>query len=254
MCTVYGLRESGKDETRYVGQTTYSLDHRLRRHWNECARPKRNTAKENWMVSVRDRGGDIEIFPIQEDATWNDSEIYWIARLREDGAKLLNLTDGGEGGTRGRPLTERHRQSCIEAQRKLWQDDAFRKRHRDAVRAHIATPEGQEKMRKLVELRLSDPSIEERRLEAVRESRKDPEFRRKMSEKAKREMSDPEARANLAQKNKERMKDPEARKAASENAKKGWADPVKKAERCANLKLAAQRRWAKVRAEKEANG
>lgn len=252
-CTVYGLRESGSEAIRYIGQTTYPLDHRLKRHWQEANKGNK-TARSNWMRSVRDRGGEIEAVPLEQHAEWNAAEIDWIAKYREDGASLLNHTDGGQGTTPGTKFTEERIQACKEAQQKVWSDPEYRERHREAVIAERSTPEGRARMLALQERTLTDPEISARRIEAVRESRKDPEFIRKMSESAKRQMSDPEARANIARKNKERMKDPEARKAASENAKKGWADPVKKAERCAKLKLAAQRRWAKVRAEKEANG
>lgn len=252
-CTVYGLRESGANEIRYIGQTGYSLTSRLKRHWQE-ANNGNKTARSNWMRSVRDRGGEIEAVPIEENAEWNAAEIKWIAEYRERGARLLNHTDGGQGWTPGKPKPKEWIPSYQKAQRKSYQNPEVRKRHKAAVRRHIETPEGQAKMEALQELVRSKPEYEERRLSAIRESRKDPEFRRRMAEKAKEQMADPKAREHLAQVNRERMKDPRNRKMASENAKKGWNDPAKKAERCRKLKLAAQKRWERVRAERGANG
>lgn len=37
---------------------------------------------------------------LEQNARWNLSERKWIAKLRDDGFRLLNLTDGGQGSAR----------------------------------------------------------------------------------------------------------------------------------------------------------
>lgn len=96
-CIVYGLRETGSTSVRYVGQTSVDLQERLRRHWHDCRNHLRRP-RAMWMRDVAAKGGEIEIFPLETGAIWNESEIRWISRLRQEGADLLNVTDGGEGG------------------------------------------------------------------------------------------------------------------------------------------------------------
>lgn len=252
-CTVYGLREVGTEDIRYVGQTSYALNNRLKRHWSE-ANNGNKTARSNWMRSVRDRGGEIESIPIEENAEWNKAEIRWIAEYRENGARLLNHTDGGQGTTPGTKFSQERIKNCKEAQRKNYRNPETIRKHHEAIMRHAQTPKGQANLAALQELVRSNPEYEKRRVDGVRKSHRTEEFRELMSEQAKEQMSDPAARAHLAKLNHERMKDPKNREMAAENARKGWQDPEKKAKRCQSLKEAAQRRWAKVRAEREANG
>lgn len=244
-CTIYGLREAGKKAVRYIGQTTYPLENRLKRHWAECGRTNK-TARANWMRSVRDSGGDIEIIPLEENAEWNAAEIRWIAEYRKTG-RLLNHTEGGQGWTPGKPFSEKHIQSMCKAQKKQAQNPEFIRKCREAALKRLDTPEGQRQMADVIDLVRSSPEFEERRIKAVLKSRKDPEFRRKMVEATTKQMADPAARQHLAEVNRERMKDPKNRQMASDNAKKGWQDPQKRAARIESLRKAALRRHERER-------
>lgn len=88
---IYGLVDADTLELRYVGQTIRPLEVRLRRH--RAARG--NSHLRNWLAKRPVSIIALERNPADLDA----AEIRWIAAMRAEGARLLNLTDGGEGGT-----------------------------------------------------------------------------------------------------------------------------------------------------------
>lgn len=49
-------------------------------------------------------------------ADWIESERFWIAKYRNEGARLLNLTDGGEG-LAGLPMSQSHKDKIAAALR-----------------------------------------------------------------------------------------------------------------------------------------
>lgn len=96
---VYGVRLRGSDEYRYVGQTTKEPAARLRRHLSN-ARSGRKTPFYDWL---RKHNGAVVVDTL--DREWlsreslGESEIVWIASLRYEGHRLLNIADGGLGPT-----------------------------------------------------------------------------------------------------------------------------------------------------------
>lgn len=118
MTTVYSLSSTRNGEVRYIGQTTQPLNRRLVQHRN-YAKLRRVTAVHKWMVREIEAGFEISIEPLIENAVLHETEMAVIAQYRSTGARLLNLTDGGEGtigwhGNKGnkRPdLAEKNRQS-----------------------------------------------------------------------------------------------------------------------------------------------
>ena len=87
---IYGLIDSETLELRYVGQTTKLLDVRLRRHKNR----RDNPHLRNWLDKC-----PVSIITLERDpADINEAERRWIREMREQGARLINMTDGGEGG------------------------------------------------------------------------------------------------------------------------------------------------------------
>lgn len=117
--TVYGLYSTRDNELRYVGQTTGPLKARLSQH-KSYAKIRNKTAVHKWVNRELLDGFFIEIRPIQESAVLHETEIALIAQFKASGARLLNLTDGGEGtigweGNKGikRPdVAERNRQAA----------------------------------------------------------------------------------------------------------------------------------------------
>lgn len=114
-CIVYGLYSSRDDELRYIGQTTQSIARRLIQHRSYARRQQ--TAVHKWFIREVHEGFDISIKELACNAVMHVTEQALIAEHKASGARLLNLTDGGEGtiGWRGnkgnkRPdLAERNR-------------------------------------------------------------------------------------------------------------------------------------------------
>jgi group I intron endonuclease len=88
------------DETsiRYIGKTK-QIKKRYQSHINESYLLR--THKEKWINKVLSNGGIIIIEPLEicDDSTANEVECYWISQFRCWGFNLVNLTDGGDGGS-----------------------------------------------------------------------------------------------------------------------------------------------------------
>lgn len=78
---------------RYIGQTRNSLE-RLKYHLRD-AQDGRRSALADWMRSVIKSGHEVKLIVLDDDATWDVSEILWIERVRLSGAPLLNKLRGG---------------------------------------------------------------------------------------------------------------------------------------------------------------
>lgn len=100
-CSVYGLALiHDPNVIRYVGQTRNKIETRLKYHLagmrKMFGRPDINdmkpTALQEWLWSYQGY-----VFPVllEAKATWDVSEILWIADLRRKGYPLLNVLDGG---------------------------------------------------------------------------------------------------------------------------------------------------------------
>mgnify|MGYP001615733050 CR=1 FL=1 len=89
---IYGLIDSDTLELRYIGKTTKPLEKRLCRHM-QCR--TRNHHLNRWL-----RARPVNIIVLERDPIdLNETEMCWIADMREQGARLLNMTDGGGGST-----------------------------------------------------------------------------------------------------------------------------------------------------------
>lgn len=102
LATIYILCDGRESDpiarVRYVGRTIHPLERRMRAH-RQTALAGERTARASWMRSVILAGGDVLIEPvdfINRDAC-GEAERRWIAHYKALGAKLMNLTDGGDG-------------------------------------------------------------------------------------------------------------------------------------------------------------
>jgi hypothetical protein len=93
--TIYGLCDPETGEVRYIGKTTRVLTVRLSAHMSSTRRGGR-THRDNWMRSLGAPPG-IRPILVVEGATGAEMEQRVIAMYRGRGARLTNLTDGGEG-------------------------------------------------------------------------------------------------------------------------------------------------------------
>jgi len=93
---IYFLVDPRTDEIRYVGKTNQKLEARITSHM----RDKENSHKVHWLnqlkpLGLRPRGAILSF--VNEGECWKEQEIYWIAKLKEMGARLTNNTIGGDG-------------------------------------------------------------------------------------------------------------------------------------------------------------
>ena len=79
---------------RYIGKSNNP-----RRRLYQHTKDRHNLHKFNWLKSIINRGQKpvLEIIEKVSVTLWKEREIYWIAKYREDGHKLLNMTIGGDG-------------------------------------------------------------------------------------------------------------------------------------------------------------
>lgn len=107
---IYALADPSTGEVRYVGQSV-NPPLRLRQHlWGDHTNPY----KERWLAQLARAGREPALLILEEatQATWEARERAWIAFYRAEGARLTNLTEGGEGPGELTPeARERHREA-----------------------------------------------------------------------------------------------------------------------------------------------
>ena len=90
---IYGLVDNSTMELRYVGQTIEALACRFKRHMKLYSS---NAHLNNWL-----RSADASAIVLERDPEdLDEAEMRWIADARAQGARLINLTDGGGGRER----------------------------------------------------------------------------------------------------------------------------------------------------------
>jgi hypothetical protein len=89
MSVVYGLIDGDTLELRYVGQTVGPLSKRFRQHGYGA----KNKHLKNWLQARPVNIITLEREPEDLDA----AEIKWIAGMRAQGTRLLNVLNGGNG-------------------------------------------------------------------------------------------------------------------------------------------------------------
>jgi len=121
---IYGLSCTCHPEkgVRYVGLTTMTVEKRVWKHKSE-ARLGKGLPIYNWLRKHGEENLCWEILQSCDALELNANEILWIAKLREQGNKLMNVTAGGDGlsglsadgrlrmsvAMSGRVFTEEHR-------------------------------------------------------------------------------------------------------------------------------------------------
>ena len=129
-CCVYGLLSSGGGGIRYVGQTTVGVKRRVRDHVSKALRyPSSNNHRDNWIRKTIADGHSVIWVILEPKASWNTSEREWIARLLNQGVRLTNATNGGEGMLDA-PVELRQR--IAKRIKELWQDPSYAQRMRDS--------------------------------------------------------------------------------------------------------------------------
>lgn len=137
--TVYGLASSENGLIRYIGQTTVSLQTRLKWHITWTIRKRDRSRRTAWITSVLRDGYELTITALEENAVLHETEMRWIAQ--HQGAELVNGTLGGDGCI-GVPKTAEHRAkigAAHKGRKSPW--TAERNRQSAGKPGHPSTPE-----------------------------------------------------------------------------------------------------------------
>ena len=91
---IYGLTDPRTGLIRYVGKSE-NPEKRLKGH----LRDRRKCHRVSWLQSLTALGlrPGLTILEEIDDENWQDAERKWIKHFREQGIRLTNSTDGGEG-------------------------------------------------------------------------------------------------------------------------------------------------------------
>lgn len=121
--TIYALCEPidkwKTGEVRYIGKTVRTAWQRVRAHSYEAKKPSPRLPIARWLKKHIEAGDPFHIKHLERvppGADWIESERFWIAKYRNEGARLLNLTDGGEG-LAGLPMSQSHKDKIAAALR-----------------------------------------------------------------------------------------------------------------------------------------
>lgn len=97
--SIYGIRLEDDTEYRYVGLTTKSVSHRLSQH-RKVAAAGRKTPFYDWLRKMDPKRVVADVLDHHDQLEdLGKSEVAWIIRLRGEGHRLLNLSEGGLGPT-----------------------------------------------------------------------------------------------------------------------------------------------------------
>lgn len=198
---VYALCHPDTGEIRYVGKTTEIGRDRLLRHMRESVRSRLWVA--NWIRSLGGREPEFRVLEVTTREGAGECEIRWIKRLRGEGCRLTNLTDGGDGHLGHSPSIETRKKIgaahkgkvvSVETRNKLSiaaRKRAPRFRSPEEKRAstlrllsYKKTPDDNSKMANSQRLRLAKPEVYAHQCEVLKRARaaRTPESARKTSE------------------------------------------------------------------------
>lgn len=153
--SIYTLE--GKDGSiRYVGITKLLLSERLRHHIKRSR--KGRTYRDNWIRSL----GYNPVIKLLEGTNDTARETYWIKYYKDQGCRLTNLTEGGEGITgyrhtpegrskmsakqKGKPKPIESRANYCKAAKERWANPEYRKQASEKLLGHEVLPETREKI------------------------------------------------------------------------------------------------------------
>ena len=114
---VYSLIDPRNKEIRYIGKTVVSLSTRLSQHIYAAKNNKWKSHVNNWIVSVLNSGNNpvVNVLSVVSDKyVLAKEEIRLIAYYLKRGARLTNLTNGGDGAP-GRKLSDSSKEKLRKA-------------------------------------------------------------------------------------------------------------------------------------------
>ena len=96
---IYGLKDPRDELIHYIGKSD-KPERRRREHIEDN---ETNAERVDWIADLLGCNLEPELVILQEvfRSEWQEAEIYWIARGREESWPLTNVMPGGQGGTSG---------------------------------------------------------------------------------------------------------------------------------------------------------
>lgn len=111
MSIIYTLIDPRTSLIRYVGKTENTTD-RLSSHIREAKKGTQSYVY-NWIRELLRLDLVPLIKTIEECNNWQEREIFWIQKLREDGYPLTNASHGGDGARMSQEQREKLRIKAI---------------------------------------------------------------------------------------------------------------------------------------------
>lgn len=96
---IYAIRRVDSDEYRYVGQTSKTILERSKRHWRVALSGRRFPVYDWMRKHYPDQLEFDELEVVHSREALGSREQWWIEHLRNEGHRLLNISDGGLGPT-----------------------------------------------------------------------------------------------------------------------------------------------------------
>ena len=156
---LYALTDTGQcvspSTVKYVGKTMARPLYRFHHHISNCRRG--NTYRDRWIRKLLDSGSEprMHILALVPNQYGAQAEMRLISSFKRAGAKLTNLTDGGEGAPR-HFVSEEARQKVSLAQKGIKEVNY----DREAL---------QERARRVCAKRWADPEVRKRHSELMKE-------------------------------------------------------------------------------------
>jgi group I intron endonuclease len=139
----------------YVGKTKY-FESRIKQHYRDRFRYK--TWFYNWLnKQIREEiPFYIDVLEEVNDDNWIEREKYWISHIKENGYRLTNMTDGGDGNNNQVFSREAIEKRASKMRNRRWSIEA-----REALsRKHKGKKHSEETKRKLSEINKGKPCLE----------------------------------------------------------------------------------------------
>ena len=251
---IYALKNADTNEIRYVGKTI-DVTNRYKSH----CRSKTNSKTSCWIRSLQNKPEIIILEEVTPFGNWQEAEQFWIAYFKSLGARLTNLTEGGEGCVGivfSEESIDKIKQSLKGNNRALGNklSNETRKRMSEARKGsknHNFGKSLSEKQRKQISIaQTGRKHSEEQRLKQIERQTgrtHSPETKAKIGAKHKGKVVSQEQKDKQSLAMKGRMVSSETRLALSVAGKgKTRSEETKR-----NMSEAAKLRWAKRKAQKE---
>jgi len=247
---IYGLVDTSQLELSifYVGMTIKPAQARFKAHINEAKRGVGKVdTKKNRKVMKLLRTENLDMIILEENDEWTNEELaqkekWWIAHLKSTGAKLTNLTDGGDG-TAGYKYTEEQKRKTTLAIRKAFKErgESIRQQMSDSSRNRwdntneraiqsekMKNSEAAKQHREVLRNQLLGTPLSKEHKKAISKGTQDffdahPEIGKAHSVRMKKMLQDPEYRKQISEKSKAAFQDPLRREALIENRRRAAA-------------------------------